>query len=271
MTDSRVAWRVNRDAHPWPSSSSSSPPTPARACTGVAGVGRAMARTRHVRDGSVRLLERLNASKLSLCVIRHVRRTGGRVLRWLAAISHTALIVFILVVVPVLPPELRSLHFTPSNSRRLARSRQMYLIPSLVALAFLSRSCSIFMRCGVHFTWHSAGFCPSPGFSPSLLLSFSLYLSIVHNYTIRLLNRLMRPPLPVVAAPFTETTGRARASLSLPPSLRLARVLEILKLSPTHPLAYFFPARVCPLACPDFFDTSASRLPFMHYSPLFCF
>lgn len=27
MTDSRVAWRVNRDAHPWPSSSSSSPTT----------------------------------------------------------------------------------------------------------------------------------------------------------------------------------------------------------------------------------------------------
>lgn len=123
------------------------------------------------------------------------------------------------------------------------------------AFLFLSLS-HVLPSCGVHFTWHSAGFCPSPGFSPSLLLSISLCLSIVHNYTIRLLNRLMRPPLPVVAAPFTETTGRARASLlSLPPvaSFRLARVLEILKLSPTYPFAYFFPARVCPLACPDFF------------------
>lgn len=140
----------------------------------------------------------------------------------------------------------------------------MCLIPSLAALLFsLSPSLShVLPSCGVHFTWHSAGFCPSPGFSPSLLLS--LYLSIVHNYTIRLLNRLMRPPLPVVAAPFTETTGRARASLlSLPPSFRLARILEILKLSPTYPLACFFPARVCPLACSDFLTRALP--PFMHY------
>lgn len=52
-------------------------------------------------------------------------------------------------------------------------------------------------------------------------LRLSFYLSIVHNYTIRLLNRLMRPLLPALAAPFTETTGRARASLrSLPLSYR---------------------------------------------------
>lgn len=71
----------------------------------------------------------------------------------------------------------------------------------------------------------------------------------------------MRPPLPVVAAPFTETTGRARASLlSLPPSFRLARVLEILKLSPTYLLVYFFPAYVCPLACPDFLTRTLAAL-----------
>lgn len=143
----------------------------------------------------------------------------------------------------------RSLCFTLTRSLTTSGSYSLSL-----SLLYLSLSLSVshvLPSCGVHFTWHSTGFCPSPGFSPSLLLS--LYLSIVHNYTIRLLNRLMRPPLPVVAAPFTETTGRARASLlSLPPSFRLAHVLEILKLSPTYPLACFFPARVCPLACPDF-------------------
>lgn len=53
---------------------------------------------------------------------------------------------------------------------------------------------------GMHFAWHSAGFCPSPGFtvlSPAHPLS--LCRSIVHNYTIRLLNRLMRPLLPAPA------------------------------------------------------------------------
>lgn len=83
---------------------------------------------------------------------------------------------------------------------------------------------------GMHFTWHSAGFCPSPGFSRSLSLSLWLYLSIVHNYTIRLLNRLMRPLLPALAAPFTETTGRARASLHslllLSPSLIFPLFME---------------------------------------------
>lgn len=176
-----------------------------------------MARTRHVRDGS--LLERLNASKLSLCVIRHVRRTGGRVLRWLAAISHTALIVFILVVVPVLPPS----RVLSVRSIQLASSRSLTtsVFPLSPCLSPLSLSLSrVLPSCGVHFTWHSTG--ASALLQASLLLS--LYLSIVRNYTIRLLNRLMRPPLPVVAAPFTETTGRARAShLSLPPSFRRSR------------------------------------------------
>lgn len=67
---------------------------------------------------------------------------------------------------------------------------------------------------------------PSPGFSlpPPPLLSLSLclsirrpslYLSIVHNYTIRLLNRLMRPLLPALAAPFTETTTDEHESMCL--------------------------------------------------------
>ena len=81
---------------------------------------------------------------------------------------------------------------------------------------------------GMHFTWHSAGFCsllqvslflPLPfSLSLSLCLSIrrpSLYLSIVHNYTIRLLNRLMRPLLPALAAPFTETTTDEHESMCL--------------------------------------------------------
>ena len=74
---------------------------------------------------------------------------------------------------------------------------------------------------------------PSPGFSlppppPLLSLSLSLclsirrpslYLSIVHNYTIRLLNRLMRPLLPALAAPFTETTTDEHESMCLSLSL----------------------------------------------------
>lgn len=81
--------------------------------------------------------------------------------------------------------------------------------------------------------------------SLSVVLRLTLYLSIVHNYTIRLLNRLMRPPLPAVATPFTETTGRARASslLSLPPSFRLAHVLEILTVTYPRPV----PPRSCAL------------------------
>jgi len=216
----------------------------------------------------VRLLERLDASKLSLCVIRHVRRTGGRVLRWLATISHTALIVLVLVVIPVLPPgcvPCISLHLTRVVS--LARDKRVSFLLSLLCFPpslslslslFLSISRSTFMRCVFHMA-----LCWLLPFSRllSVSASLSLYLSIVHNYTIRLLNRLMRPPLPVVATPFTETTGRARASLlSLPLLFRLAHVLEILKLSPTYPLAYFFPARVCPLACPDFLTRALPAL-----------
>lgn len=86
----------------------------------------------------MRLLERLYASKLSLCVIRHVRRTGGRALRWLVAISHTALIVVVLVVLH--SPGL-SLHFTLSNSHCLARSRQMCLIALLPVLPLTLTLC----------------------------------------------------------------------------------------------------------------------------------
>lgn len=147
----------------------------------------AAARTRHVRDGSVRLLERLNASKLSLCVIRHVRRTGGRVLRWLAAISHTALIVFILVVLPVLPRAA----FPPFHSRVVPLARgQVCLIPSLVALpiplsrtrshthtlAFpppLSLSLYLYAVCISHDTLLASALLQA-----SLLLSFSLSLSL---------------------------------------------------------------------------------------------
>lgn len=105
--------------------------------------------------------------------------------------------------------------------------------------------------------------------SLSVALPLSLCLSIVHNYTIRLLNRLMRPPLPAVAAPFTETTGRARASsslLSLPPSFRLARILEILTVTyRRRPV----PPRSCALLRAPDFSTSARARARTHASRLF--
>lgn len=106
--------------------------------------------------------------------------------------------------------------FPPFHSVRishcLARSRQMCLIPPpplrfCLALSFHLQSVYI-----SHGTLLASAL-----LSRLLLVSLplSLCLSIVHNYTIRLLNRLMRPPLPAVAAPFTETTGRARPPSSL--------------------------------------------------------
>lgn len=156
----------------------------------------------------------------------------------------------------------RSLCFTLTRSLTTSGSYSLSLSLLYLSLSLsLCLSRSTFMRCAFHMALYwLLPFSRLLSVSPPL----SLYLSIVHNYTIRLLNRLMRPPLPVVAAPFTETTGRARASLlSLPPSFRLAHVLEILKLSPTYPLACFFPARVCPLACPDFL-TRALPAPSIH-------
>ena len=161
-------------------------------------------------------LERLDTSKLSLCVIRHVRRTaGGHGVRWLATISHTALVVLILSCSPSLSLSLSPLPSSLSVASRSLQPRPRRLSPR-----------------GMHFTWHSAGFCsllqvslflPLPfSLSLSLCLSIrrpSLYLSIVHNYTIRLLNRLMRPLLPALAAPFTETTTDEHESMC--PSLSL--------------------------------------------------
>lgn len=190
----------------------------------------------------VRLLERSDASKLSaLC--HPSCTTNGRTYSTVAGShkpygrSHRGRPRCALSVSLRPFPPLRSVR----TSHCLARSRQMCLIPPpLSALCLLSRSL-VPSSAGVHFTWHSAGFCPPLQASPRL--SPTLCLPIVHNYTIRLLNRLMRPPLPAAAAPFTETTGRARArppsSLSLRRSVSFV-FLEIRRLSPIYPRSRFF-------------------------------
>lgn len=174
----------------------------------------------------MRLLERLaDASKLSLCVIRHVQRTGGRVLRWLVTISHTALVVLVVVFSARVSPDRVSSISLQLNSA-LSRLLATNVSHSLCSLLSLYLSLSYLQWCAFHMA-----LCWFLPFSRLLTLSpsLSLSLSIVHNYTIRLLNRLMRPPLPAVATPFTETMRQAQASLlSLPPFL--ARVHEILKL-----------------------------------------
>lgn len=148
-------------------------------------------------------LERLDTSKLSLCVIRHVRRTaGGHGVRWLATISHTALVVLILSC----SPSLSHLPFVP-----------LYL--SSAASRSLQPTSSASISPGYAFHMAFGWLLPFSRFL-SIFLSLlirrpSLYLSIVHNYTIRLLNRLMRPLLPALAAPFTETTTDEHESMSL--------------------------------------------------------
>lgn len=152
-------------------------------------------------------LERLDTSKLSLCVIRHVRRTaGGHGVRWLATISHTALVVLILSC----SPSLSHLPFVP-----------LYL--SSAASRSLQPTSSASISPGYAFHMAFGWLLPFSRFL-SIFLSLlirrpSLYLSIVHNYTIRLLNRLMRPLLPALAAPFTETTTDEHESMSLSLSL----------------------------------------------------
>lgn len=171
-------------------------------------------------------LERLDTSKLSLCVIRHVRRTaGGHGVRWLATISHTALVVLILSCSPSLSHlPFVSLYLSSAASRSLQPTSSASISPGYafhMAFGWLlpfSRFLSIFL---------------------SLLIRRpSLYLSIVHNYTIRLLNRLMRPLLPALAAPFTETTTDEHESMSLSLSLSLPLLFSFT--APLYPSSFHF-------------------------------
>ena len=155
-------------------------------------------------------LERLDTSKLSLCVIRHVRRTaGGHGVRWLATISHTALVVLILSCSPSLSLSLPSPPLYPSPLVLSNHVLGVYL-PGVCISHGIRLASAPFSR----FLSSS----PSPSLSLSIRRP-SLYLSIVHNYTIRLLNRLMRPLLPALAAPFTETTTDEHESMCLSLSL----------------------------------------------------
>lgn len=153
-------------------------------------------------------LERLDTSKLSLCVIRHVRRTaGGHGVRWLATISHTALVVLILSCSPSLSLSLFLLS-PPLYPSPLVLSNHVLgvYLPGVCISHGIRLASAPFSR----FLSSS----PSPSLSLSIRRP-SLYLSIVHNYTIRLLNRLMRPLLPALAAPFTETTTDEHESMCL--------------------------------------------------------
>lgn len=75
----------------------------------------------------------------------------------------------------------------------------------------------------------------------------SLYLSIVHNYTIRLLNRLMRPLLP---APGCAIYGNRGPSTSLPSLSASTYPLPLCRESPSH---YLLAALISPSSLPAIF------------------